>query len=112
MFVNSDNYINYLKLWLITLFLLIILIVAVGGLTRLTDSGLSITAWELFSGILPPLNINEWNFYFSEYKKIPENNSQAVIDKPESVNLVSPPTATMVIINKNNVINHSFKYFK
>jgi len=72
MFVNSDYYIKYLKLWLITLFLLIILMVAVGGLTRLTDSGLSITAWELFTGILPPLNINEWNFYFSEYKKIPE----------------------------------------
>jgi len=46
--------------------------VAIGGLTRLTDSGLSITAWELFTGILPPLNIYEWNFYFSEYKKIPE----------------------------------------
>jgi cytochrome c oxidase assembly protein subunit 15 len=72
MFVNSDNYIKYLKSWLITLFLLIILMVAVGGLTRLTDSGLSITAWELFTGILPPLNINEWNDYFSEYKKIPE----------------------------------------
>ena len=72
MFVNSDHYIKYLKLWLITLFLLIILMVAVGGLTRLTDSGLSITAWELFTGILPPLNINEWNFYFTEYKKIPE----------------------------------------
>ena len=72
MFVNSGNYIRYLKLWLITLFSLIILMVAVGGLTRLTDSGLSITAWELFTGILPPLNINEWNFYFSEYKKIPE----------------------------------------
>jgi cytochrome c oxidase assembly protein subunit 15 len=72
MFVNSDNYIKYLRLWLITLFLLVILMVAVGGLTRLTDSGLSITAWELFTGILPPLNINEWNLYFSEYKKIPE----------------------------------------
>jgi cytochrome c oxidase assembly protein subunit 15 len=72
MFVNSDNYIRYLKLWLITLFSLIVIMVAVGGLTRLTDSGLSITAWELFTGILPPLNINEWNFYFSEYKKIPE----------------------------------------
>ncbi|MDA9966754.1 COX15/CtaA family protein [Candidatus Pelagibacter sp.] len=72
MFVNSSNYIKYLKLWLITLFSLIVLMVAVGGLTRLTDSGLSITAWELFTGILPPLNINEWNFYFSEYKKIPE----------------------------------------
>ena len=72
MFVNSDNYVKYLKVWLITLFLLIILMVAVGGLTRLTDSGLSITAWELFTGILPPQNINDWNFYFSEYKKIPE----------------------------------------
>ncbi|MDC0328882.1 COX15/CtaA family protein [Candidatus Pelagibacter sp.] len=72
MFVNSDNYIKYLKLWLITLFLLIISMVGVGGLTRLTDSGLSITAWELFIGILPPLNIEEWNWYFSEYKKIPE----------------------------------------
>ena len=39
MFVNSDNYIKYLKLWLITLFSLIVLMVAVGGLTRLTDSG-------------------------------------------------------------------------
>jgi len=72
MFVNSDNYIKYLKLWLITLFILIFLMVGVGGLTRLTDSGLSITAWELFTGILPPININEWNNYFSEYKKIPE----------------------------------------
>ncbi len=72
MFVNSDSYIKYLKLWLITLFLLIVSMVAVGGLTRLTDSGLSITAWELFTGILPPLNFNEWNNYFSEYKKIPE----------------------------------------
>ncbi len=72
MFVNSDNYIKYLRVWLITLFLLIVLMVAVGGLTRLTDSGLSITAWELFTGILPPLNFNDWNNYFSEYKKIPE----------------------------------------
>ena len=84
MFVNSDNYIKYLKLWLITLFLLIILMVVVGGLTRLTDSGLSITAWELFTGILPPLNINEWNLYFSEYKKIPEYqniNYEMTLDK-------------------------------
>jgi cytochrome c oxidase assembly protein subunit 15 len=47
-------------------------IVGVGGLTRLTDSGLSITAWELFSGILPPFTSEKWNFYFNEYKQIPE----------------------------------------
>ena len=72
MFVNSENYKKYLRLWLIILFLLIVSMVAVGGLTRLTDSGLSITAWELFTGILPPLNISEWENYFLEYKKIPE----------------------------------------
>ena len=72
MFVNSDNYIKYLKIWLITLFLLIVAMVGVGGLTRLTDSGLSITTWELFTGVFPPLNNNEWIEYFSEYKKIPE----------------------------------------
>jgi cytochrome c oxidase assembly protein subunit 15 len=57
------------------MFLLVIIIIAVGGLTRLTDSGLSITEWELFKGILPPLNKETWNFYFDEYKKIPEYTS-------------------------------------
>ena len=46
--------------------------IVVGGLTRLTDSGLSITKWELFSGILPPLNEKNWIIYFEEYKLIPE----------------------------------------
>ncbi len=72
MFLNKNNINNSLKLWLFTMFLLVISMIIVGGLTRLTDSGLSITSWELFSGLLPPLNISEWNFYFSEYKKIPE----------------------------------------
>ena len=43
-----------------------------GGLTRLTDSGLSITKWEVFTGILPPLNQEQWDRYFSEYKLIPQ----------------------------------------
>tara|TARA_B100000902_G_scaffold288123_1_gene274294 strand:+ start:12 stop:953 length:942 start_codon:yes stop_codon:yes gene_type:complete len=46
--------------------------IIVGGLTRLTDSGLSITKWQLFSGFLPPLNQNDWLMYFDLYKKIPE----------------------------------------
>jgi len=50
--------------------------IVVGGLTRLTDSGLSITQWQLFSGVLPPLNIDQWNHYFSLYKKIPEYKLQ------------------------------------
>ena len=48
--------------------------IVVGGLTRLTDSGLSITSWELFKGIIPPLNYESWQLYFSEYKKIPQFN--------------------------------------
>ena len=75
MFVNIDPYNRLIQLWLISIFLLVIIIIIVGGLTRLTDSGLSITEWELFKGILPPLNIEKWNFYFNEYKKIPEYKS-------------------------------------
>ena len=72
MFLNKDNINNSLKIWLSTMYFLVISMVVVGGLTRLTDSGLSITSWELFSGLLPPLNAEEWYFYFTEYKKIPE----------------------------------------
>ena len=59
---------NWLKLSLILVFSIII----IGGLTRLTDSGLSITQWELFKGVLPPLNDSSWNNYFELYKKIPQ----------------------------------------
>jgi len=50
--------------------------IVVGGLTRLTDSGLSITKWQLFSGIFPPISIGQWNAYFDLYKKIPEYKLQ------------------------------------
>ena len=59
-------------LWLLSSCILLILLIWVGGLTRLTGSGLSITEWEIFSGILPPLNQNKWNEYFDLYKQIPE----------------------------------------
>ena len=58
--------------WLITCFVLVYLMVLIGGLTRLTDSGLSITQWQLFSGIIPPLTNESWNYYFSLYKQIPQ----------------------------------------
>ena len=48
------------------------IMIAVGGLTRLTDSGLSITEWELFTGILPPLNEVQWLQLFDQYKQFPE----------------------------------------
>ena len=72
MFVNIEPYNKSIRLWLITMFLLIIFIITIGGLTRLTDSGLSITQWELIRGFLPPLNAEQWTFYFDEYKKTTE----------------------------------------
>tara|TARA_B100000965_G_C19567406_1_gene747454 strand:+ start:822 stop:1778 length:957 start_codon:yes stop_codon:yes gene_type:complete len=50
--------------------------IIVGGLTRLTDSGLSITQWQLFSGFIPPINDLDWHNYFSLYKEIPEFKEQ------------------------------------
>ena len=58
--------------WLLTSLILVFLIIIVGGLTRLTNSGLSITEWELFKGILPPLNNTDWKLYFDQYKLIPQ----------------------------------------
>lgn len=65
---------NLFHSWLLISFAMIFMIVIVGGLTRLTNSGLSITQWELFSGILPPLNKESWNDYFELYKNIPQYN--------------------------------------
>ena len=58
--------------WLILSLLLVFSMIIVGGLTRLTNSGLSITEWELFNGILPPMNNFEWMEYFNLYKQIPQ----------------------------------------
>jgi len=66
---NKDIYISY---WLLLITFLVALTIIIGGLTRLTDSGLSITRWNLISGILPPLSLNDWEKSFSLYKQIPE----------------------------------------
>ncbi len=63
---------NLISIWLICMFWIISAMIVVGGLTRLTDSGLSITQWQLLSGFLPPLNNSEWIKYFDLYKEIPE----------------------------------------
>ena len=58
--------------WLGVLFLLVVLMIVVGGLTRLTDSGLSITEWAPITGIIPPLSAVDWLAEFDRYKAIPE----------------------------------------
>tara|TARA_Y100000590_G_scaffold440645_1_gene566293 strand:+ start:3994 stop:5019 length:1026 start_codon:yes stop_codon:yes gene_type:complete len=70
--MNEENKNIYISYWLLLITLLVALMIVVGGLTRLTDSGLSITKWDLISGILPPLTISDWEKSFSLYKKIPE----------------------------------------
>ena len=75
MYINLMSEYNkniYMSSWLLLITLLVALMIIVGGLTRLTDSGLSITKWQLFSGFLPPLNDSDWESYFNLYKEIPE----------------------------------------
>tara|TARA_Y100001958_G_C21218469_1_gene543838 strand:+ start:753 stop:1778 length:1026 start_codon:yes stop_codon:yes gene_type:complete len=72
MFVNEKKINSLFLKWLNTSLILVFLIIIIGGLTRLTNSGLSITEWELFKGILFPLNEGTWNYYFEQYKKIPQ----------------------------------------
>lgn len=69
---QSKSYPKALKVWLyIGLFMLVVQVV-VGGITRLTGSGLSITKWEIVTGTFPPTNEKEWNSEFDLYKETPQ----------------------------------------
>ena len=61
-----------IRVWLIVLFVLVWVMIAVGGLTRLTDSGLSITEWAPITGAMPPLTEADWQAEFDRYKQIDE----------------------------------------
>ena len=65
-----------IRAWLFALFALVALTIAVGGLTRLTDSGLSITEWKPVTGALPPMSAEAWGVEFEKYKQIPEYQEQ------------------------------------
>jgi heme a synthase len=58
--------------WLYAMVLVLLALVVVGGATRLTDSGLSITEWKPIHGVIPPLNATEWAEEFAKYRQIPE----------------------------------------
>ena len=68
--MNKDN--NKVIYWLLTGCILIFIMVVVGGITRLTHSGLSISNYKLISGTIPPMNEVEWNAAFELYKQYPE----------------------------------------
>jgi len=61
-----------LGLWLLIVAAMVVAIVIVGGITRLTESGLSITEWKPLRGIIPPLNPAQWAAEFDAYKAIPQ----------------------------------------
>lgn len=65
-----------IRLWLLVLFALVVVMIAVGGLTRLTDSGLSITEWKPITGALPPMSAEAWDAEFEKYRAIPEYQLQ------------------------------------
>src|SRR5262249_59872848 len=64
-----------IRVWLLSVAALIVLMVLVGGATRLTESGLSITEWKPVTGALPPLSAAEWERAFEAYKLIPQYRS-------------------------------------
>ena len=67
---------RHVRSWLICLFILLVFMILVGGLPRLTDSGLSITEWKPILGALPPISEQAWDTEFEKYKLIPEYRLQ------------------------------------
>lgn len=68
---------GWLAWWLLCVAALVVLIVAVGGITRLTESGLSITEWNVASGVLPPLSEAQWQAEYAKYQATPEYRLEA-----------------------------------
>ncbi|MEO5581441.1 MAG: COX15/CtaA family protein [Saprospiraceae bacterium] len=60
------------KAWLLLGIAMVFLQILIGGITRLTGSGLSITKWDIVTGVIPPLNENLWNIQFDLYKQTPQ----------------------------------------
>jgi len=68
----ADRDMRAIRLWLYAVAALVLAMVLVGGATRLTESGLSITEWEPVMGILPPLDAAQWQDAFAKYQAIPQ----------------------------------------
>ena len=84
---TSKHYNPAIYIWLLTITAMVLLIIVIGGLTRLTDSGLSMTDWRPILGTIPPLSLEDWLVVFEMYKQTPEYK----------------------IVNKNMTLNE-FKY--
>jgi cytochrome c oxidase assembly protein subunit 15 len=69
---TSTDALRPVRLWLVLCAAMIFAMVVIGGVTRLTESGLSITEWRPVTGTLPPLSLAEWEAEFAKYQRIPE----------------------------------------
>lgn len=79
---------RYVSYWLFAVCFMIFVMVVIGGVTRLTESGLSITEWKPISGIVPPMNETQWAAQFEKYKQIPEYsaiNSKMTLDEYKTI---------------------------
>lgn len=74
--VNKGSARKNIVAWLLSLFMLVVVMIIVGGLTRLTDSGLSITEWKPVTGSIPPLSAEDWAVEFEKYQATPEYQLQ------------------------------------
>src|SRR5580698_731033 len=70
--LTSDTHTRAVRLWLYAVAALVLAMVLVGGATRLTESGLSITEWRLVTGVVPPLDDAAWRSAFEKYQAIPQ----------------------------------------
>src|SRR5882724_5999862 len=70
--VTGDEQLRAVRWWLLALIVLVFAMVLVGGATRLTESGLSITEWNLVAGTLPPLSADTWQAAFDLYRHSPQ----------------------------------------
>ena len=68
----SKSYNMGVYIWLLALTTMVLLIIIIGGLTRLTDSGLSMTDWKPLLGVIPPVGQDKWLIVFEMYKQTPE----------------------------------------
>jgi heme a synthase len=71
-FIAKDQVSRAVKIWLIIGIVMVFMQVVIGGVTRLTGSGLSITTWDIVFGTIPPLNAAQWDEAFELYKSTPQ----------------------------------------
>ena len=82
--MNSISNQKYINTWLYTTIVMVVLMILIGGITRLTDSGLSMVEWRPIWGFLPPITDEEWKSVFSLYMSSPEyifkNQGMSIIE--------------------------------